>query len=1085
MKIKLLLAFGLLNWSVFSQETQLQNFVPRTPEAAAFLKYGEYPVNLSSGVPNISIPIYTVDAGGFKMPISLDYHASGIKVNQEATMVGLGWNLNTGAQIILSSRDAIDENNPEINNLNLNEFNNYFNNHPYAFTSPLLSQYQKSKVKDVYVFSSPTVNGNFYFNNNDVVVFPPDAFKVELLDINIKNLSFKITDKSGNIYLFNNTKEVSYRWLTHHDDYISAWYVDQIKTPKNENIYFTYQDDGEVVENSVSEYHEIINAGEKCGCTGASESNTISSVKQSLEKTYINTKKLKEITFNNNQSKIEFILSAGREDLINQNSLLESIKIKSKADGVESETYNLINQVFFEYSYFNPTSSVSFKRLKLERTFDLDGSNLHSFVYSDINLPAKDSKSQDYFGYFNDATNFDMIPKHYVNNSIIGGANREVNINATQAGMLKEIHYPTKGFTRFNYENNTFYGVDELAKYSSKNESLMAVGSGPASSAAVPWEEGMACPYPTCIVYKSINFNVNNATGNLSYQIRNNGNTSSSVIKYKFCRITVYSNGELIHSEYKNVNFDGQVSVALTNDCTVQLEAYGADMQINANLSYVDNDTSLKNVKGPGLRVQSIENYTTNKTTPDFKKTYSYNDKDDSNKSSGKSINSLPFSFVSNPFSNFTSGVCPGDGPLYTPYVDFTKVYTVSSQSRNSSESNNVTYKFVKETTLNAANPTENAISDYEFTTDEDWILPNFNIQVNLNWKRGKLLEKNEYKSVGSSTFLVKKEKNSYFEDNSKIAHYAGFKFVKRSAIDISENSSNPSETPLGISTLGSCGIPQNVYETYLLYEYNYPMPWHYQKSSEITDYFYDSSNVLSGSVVNKTNYYYDNPNHLQLTRTETKNSSNEDITTKKYYPDDLPGVLFMDVLKGQYRIGEVIKTEVFKNANPLSAQNTKYKDWGNNLFMPEIIQSSKNGQGLEDRIKYNLVDNTNGNPLELQMVDGTTIVYIWGYGKTQPVAKIENATYASINPSLITAIETNSVTGTETYLLAALTNLRNSLPNAMVTTYTYIPLVGVSTITDPKGDKITYEYDQFNRLKSVKDKNGNILSESEYHYKN
>jgi len=54
-----------------------------------------------------------------------------------------------------------------------------------------------------------------------------------------------------------------------------------------------------------------------------------------------------------------------------------------------------------------------------------------------------------------------------------------------------------------------------------------------------------------------------------------------------------------------------------------------------------------------------------------------------------------------------------------------------------------------------------------------------------------------------------------------------------------------------------------------------------------------------------------------------------------------------------------------------------------------------------------------------------------------------------------------------------------------MVTTYTYIPLVGVSTITDPKGDKITYTYDAFNRLQSVKDKDGNILTENEYRYKN
>ncbi len=39
--------------------------------------------------------------------------------------------------------------------------------------------------------------------------------------------------------------------------------------------------------------------------------------------------------------------------------------------------------------------------------------------------------------------------------------------------------------------------------------------------------------------------------------------------------------------------------------------------------------------------------------------------------------------------------------------------------------------------------------------------------------------------------------------------------------------------------------------------------------------------------------------------------------------------------------------------------------------------------------------------------------------------------------------------------------------------------------MTDPRGNVIYYEYDDFNRLKLVKDKNGHIVSENQYHYKN
>jgi YD repeat-containing protein len=53
-----------------------------------------------------------------------------------------------------------------------------------------------------------------------------------------------------------------------------------------------------------------------------------------------------------------------------------------------------------------------------------------------------------------------------------------------------------------------------------------------------------------------------------------------------------------------------------------------------------------------------------------------------------------------------------------------------------------------------------------------------------------------------------------------------------------------------------------------------------------------------------------------------------------------------------------------------------------------------------------------------------------------------------------------------------------------MITTYTYKPLIGISTVTDPKGDTQTYIYDDFNRLKEVRDKDNNILSENQYHYR-
>ena len=52
-----------------------------------------------------------------------------------------------------------------------------------------------------------------------------------------------------------------------------------------------------------------------------------------------------------------------------------------------------------------------------------------------------------------------------------------------------------------------------------------------------------------------------------------------------------------------------------------------------------------------------------------------------------------------------------------------------------------------------------------------------------------------------------------------------------------------------------------------------------------------------------------------------------------------------------------------------------------------------------------------------------------------------------------------------------------------MITTYTYEPLVGVTSITDPRGYTIYYEYDDLHRLKRVKDEAGHVVSENDYHY--
>ncbi|WPU92472.1 RHS repeat domain-containing protein [Mucilaginibacter sabulilitoris] len=54
---------------------------------------------------------------------------------------------------------------------------------------------------------------------------------------------------------------------------------------------------------------------------------------------------------------------------------------------------------------------------------------------------------------------------------------------------------------------------------------------------------------------------------------------------------------------------------------------------------------------------------------------------------------------------------------------------------------------------------------------------------------------------------------------------------------------------------------------------------------------------------------------------------------------------------------------------------------------------------------------------------------------------------------------------------------------DAQMTTYTYDPLVGMTSATDAKGITTTYEYDSFQRLKNVKDEDGHVVKHTDYHY--
>ncbi|GEM_PF-4660453 len=318
--------------------------------------------------------------------------------------------------------------------------------------------------------------------------------------------------------------------------------------------------------------------------------------------------------------------------------------------------------------------------------------------------------------------------------------------------------------------------------------------------------------------------------------------------------------------------------------------------------------------------------------------------------------------------------------------------------------------------------------------------------------------------------------------------------------------------------------------------DYKIKSEWWYL--NEKTDTIYD----LNGAnpIASKTTYVYTpNSKNYKPSQITATTSDLKPIITKKIYPDDIKTATTLQddsvILGGAisnfstvqrlldddlHRMATSIQTEVYKDEDEdgiadanelLSIKRTNYTQWGlQNFVKPLTVESLKGTYNattnpLKERVEYHLY-NDEGKPVEVSQTDGPHIYYIWGYNKKYPIAKIENFSYAdaiAVQSKISDAVNTSnsendrtmdviaangnvSYFGQEGLLRQKLADLRNdpALDDAQITTYTYDLLIGITSVTDTRGYTTYYEYDDFNRLKHVKDANGNILSENEYNYK-
>ncbi|MFP7658361.1 hypothetical protein [Chryseobacterium proteolyticum] len=268
-----------------------------------------------------------------------------------------------------------------------------------------------------------------------------------------------------------------------------------------------------------------------------------------------------------------------------------------------------------------------------------------------------------------------------------------------------------------------------------------------------------------------------------------------------------------------------------------------------------------------------------------------------------------------------------------------------------------------------------------------------------------------------------------------------------------------------------------------------------YLQSQKTTDYF------NGNPIETKTEYFYTNPSHYQLNK--------QKIT----FPD-------ASISETNYSYAHEKGNQLMINKNmvgiPIETNNTK--TMGNNTKMlakteiiyPTVLPTTQTGNLVlplsvntydvlnnnisTTEVTYNKYD-SKGNIQQYTTKDGIPTSVVWGYNNTQPIAKVQGATYSQlVSLGLITAIvdasdQDAANPANEPALITALDNFRKNsgLSAYQISTYTYDPLIGVTSITPPSGIREVYIYDTANRLKEIRQdsKTGNLVKEFKYNYKN
>ena len=1095
--MKLILTVILSLWSIFISAQNIapissskgdnldfpaiSTIQPIEPTFTSLGKYGVYGMNYSKGLPNITIPLYEIKSGDLTIPLILTYQGGGIKVSQEATWVGLGWDLSYGGQKTRVVNGFPDEVEPLAEQRpSATDIGNYIwenNTDMYNFYLQQLSSgtFDYSYAPDEFYYTIGSESGK-YIGEGVEIMIPYQPIK-------IIPFSNQIINARGDLFSFTDGDVTKTRDASHSfPEYISAWYIEKIESLNKHVISYTYQPDGVFVNNKDLGYYESVLARYSIGQITQTTYHPMRVAGMPLT---VTSRKPEYIYFDG--GRLFFELSS-REDITLKK--LSSISIEYLN---VNNAYTLLKKILFEYSYKD-------NRLMLDRVIERanDGSVklIGEFEYDPTALPAKDSFNYDYSGYSNGEINSTPIPAQIFtdkngNKKNIGGANKDAHESDAKGSILTTVKYPTGGKSVFTWENHKYSGRPinsyDIETYNNDMDSTvtLSVSTCNAEEEDMPHlvypiiRDSLSCQHSyrefTCgeTLWAEVTCNIGMTVGDNPLHE-----------KYDWCILKIIDltdNNKAIYTFSKRAK-----ATVLRETANIQFKSghrYSLSALTNCyNASgYMDVEFKQKRAVPPpqagkrifsyfGLRIKEITNYSSNDQVMN-RKVFSYMQSSDTTRSSGYLANLDHPRYVLS--KTGIKGIyhdkdCNLQETINTFFYD---------KPLAGLTPDNIYYEYVQVKDISSNG--NNGVTKYQFRKSFD---ESFGIQVPLISTvsdRGQLLNEQIYDNRNNKM----EETTFYYGIDSRIDKSSkGFKLLATTSLDD-----------------GGCspiyGLTLSLSDMYIPVDYSYHMHWLRQDS--IIKYEYKN---VSNPIKTSTIYSYNDIKSCLPTKVTvgTSINSQKSIMTTKY-PTQLSDPVSLAMTDKNFICQYIVKENHTDNIL-LSKQINKYSQGIGStagLFLLDSIMVQNGTMPAEKEVNISKYNGYN-NILQYETHTKMPNVYLWGYKNKHVVAEIKNVTYAQVlevlGQTLVDRVASASVPSDADIL--AINSLRNNtsiLKDMQITTYTYRPLIGMLTSTSPSGVTTYYDYDLFGRLKEtyiyknniVSTDNKQIIQSYNYHYQN